>query len=363
MAGLALSANAQTDGFYHVKNTYTKRYIFMNDDSKGTSSVTAGVDAGAIRSSRNTEFIFTHPGAVVYVSSVGSGKFDVAAQGTSFGALTGGKLYPSLERQSDGTYRFHGVYSGMDYTFGDLSRDREEGWMLEVTKGAANSYWQLLPIDNKADGEFLGVKPDVQTADGSWWGTLYAGFAFSLESEGMKAYYVDKVTKDEFTIKEIGGKGTTIPANTAVIIQCASDDYSKNIVRPLTSGGTALTNNNLKGVFFDSSYKSHIKRTTYDKSTMRVIGVNANKELVFKTATAEDLTDEAYLRHNKAYLVVSTSAAATITIEGATAIQNVVTNDIETTKEGTYNLAGQRTEENPTAPGVYIKNGKKYIVK
>jgi len=64
MAGLSLTANAQSDGFYHVKNTYTNRYIYMNDDSKGTSSVTAGVDAAAVRSSRNKEFMFTHPGAV-----------------------------------------------------------------------------------------------------------------------------------------------------------------------------------------------------------------------------------------------------------------------------------------------------------
>jgi len=365
MIGLSLIAKAQlTDGFYHVKNTYTNRYIYMNDDSKGTTSVATGPDASAVRSSRNKEFMFTHPGAVVLITSKGGGLYDVAAQGTSFGQLTGGRLYPQLERQPDGTYRFHGSYEGMDYTFGDLSRDREDGWMLEVIKGTKNSFWQLLPIDNKADGEFLGLKPDVQTADGSWWGTIYTGFPFSLESEGMVAYYVDKVSSSEFKLKELGGKGTKVAGYTPVVIKCASEDYAKNIVRPLTSSVSELTDNKLKGVFFDSSYKSHVKRTTYDKKTMRVIGVNANKELVFKTAGEEDLTDGAYLRHNKAYLEVSSGSAETIVIEGGTGIHSIQVNtEVETTKEGTYNLAGQRTEDNPTAPGVYIKDGKKVIVR
>ena len=97
---------------------------------------------------------------------------------------------------------------------------------------------------------------------------------------------------------------------------------------------------------------------------MRVLGVDDNNNLVFHVAPTSYLTEGKYLPHNKAYLVVTSSTAETLYEKGGTGINEIQINtEVETTKEGTFNLKGQRITEDITTPGVYIQNGKKVIIK
>lgn len=369
-AGSMAVANAQiTTGFYHVKNATTGRCLVMTDNTKGATDTQKGstIDFGAVETNRNAEYVSTHPGAVCYIISKGGNKYDVAAQGTSIAALTGNAIYPILEKQSDGTYTIRGQYSSFNIMLGDLSnKDRSTGeykddGKLTQVSDLERGTWEVLPIGTSASGEFIGIKPEVQTADGTWWGTFFAGFAFKLHSTGMKAYYVDAVNDTEFSLKEITG---TVPAGTAIIIQCASDDYTQNIISPETSSADAIANH-LGAVYFDRTDANHKNATAYNKNTMRVLGVDENKQLVFQVAPESYLKSGAYLPHNKCYLGVSNSAAETLYVKGTTGIHEIQTaTDVKTAdKEGTYNLNGQRMENEPTAPGVYIQNGKKLIIK
>lgn len=366
---MATSALAQ--GFYHVRNHKTGRYMIMTDNHKGNSSAKAGADLSAIETSTNTEKVFTHPGAVCYITSL-SGSSDVIAQDASLVQMTNGQVKLTLTKEDDGTYTFKGVYSGYQYPvhIGDKEAlGKEDAHLVDISQGLDRTYWELLPIDNSATGQFIGFKPTVQTADGKYWGTILCGFEFTLQSDGMKAYYVDEVSNTEFNLKEITSK--KVPAHVPVIIECTSDDYTKNIIRPTSKDGakdaSAKLGNKLGGVYYDRSDYLHVSGTEYNATTMRVLGVNEKGFLAFRKATAEDLTIDTkenkwYLPHNKAYLGVASTAADLLTEKNAAGIETIST-EVAPVKEGTYTLSGQRVADEPTRPGIYIRNGKKIIIK
>ena len=342
--------------------------MIMTDNSKGATDTKTGstIDLGSVETNRNAEFVGTHPGAVCYVTPLSSGKYDVAAQGTSISKLTGGLVYPVLTKQEDGTYTIKGSYGNISIMLGDKSeKDRttgeykDAGRLVEVST-LERGTWELLPIGTSATGEFIGIKPEVQTADGTYWASFFAGFAFDLHSTGMKAFYVNTANDTEFTLKEITG---TIPINTPVLIQCATNDYTQNIIKPKTSNADPIIVL-MGGVYFDRTAANHFNATAYDKKTMRVLGIDENNKLVFHVAPTSYLTEGKYLPHNKAYLVVTSSTAETLYEKGGTGINEIQINaEVETTKEGTFNLKGQRVTEDITTPGVYIQNGKKVIIK
>ena len=359
-AGFALTANAQSAGYYHVQNTYTDRYLIMTDNSKG-GTVSGSPDLAAITSSKNKDKVFTHPGAICYIKPVGGNKIDVQAQGSGLHAFTG--LYADVKETSDG-YTFSGTYSGITIMLGDKANNGEEdSWLIEAGKN--NRYWRLLPIDN--NDQYIGIKPDVKDGSGNYWGTMYCGFSFKLQSSGMEAYYVDGANNEKFSLKK--WTGDVIPATMPVLIKCSSSDYANNKIKPVTDNATepSYGKYHLDGVYFDrgkdGSGDKHINRKAYDASSMRVIGVSGG-QLVFEKASSSYLTDGAYLPHNKAYLIVPSDANATLKLSDSTVgIQNITANS-EQTKEGTYNIAGQRmTDEESLRPGVYIQNGKKVVVK
>ena len=358
IAGI-LTANAQSTGFYHVKNTYTDRYMMMTDNSKG-GSVSGSPDLAAITSTKNKDVAFTHPGAVCYIVSVGGGKYDVQAQNTGLHSVAG--IYGDVKANSDGTYSISGTYSGITIKLGDkLNGGSENSWLVEA--GSNNGKWSFLAIDNNT--EYIGIKPDVKDGDGNYWGTMYCGFAFKLHSSGMKAYYVDNANTSNFSLTE--WTNDVIPANMQIIIKCSSSDYSNNKIKPVTDKASepSYGKYQLYGVYFDrgkdESGDKHINHKAYDSNTMRVIGVNGGK-LVFEKASSSYLTDGAYLPHNKAYLEVPSGSNATLT-QGTVGIQNI-TADNKQINEGTYNLTGQKIPDGGALrPGIYIQNGKKFVVK
>ena len=96
----------------------------------------------------------------------------------------------------------------------------------------------------------------------------------------------------------------------------------------------------------------------YDVFTMRVNGSQVSK-LVFTTG-GEDLN---YMPANKSYLSVPTSAAATLTIDGITAIKGIKVSSTSSTSSGIFTLNGVRLPDNVTPQkGVYIKDGKKIVI-
>lgn len=355
-----LTATAQiAKGYYYLKNTYTNRYISLQDNNSSHYSYSAAggnVKAQGCRTIKSFSRICVDPGAVFLVENKSGNQYNIQTQGSSLAALTGGKGYIELKANSDGSYKAKGVVPGTgSIDIADSKSDGEENWMRCNNSTAVN--WRAIPVNASSD-YYFGIKPDVQTNDG-YFGTIYADFAFKLVSSGMKAYYINAAGGSKFTLKEITG---TIPAKTPVIIKCSSNDPANNRLEPVISGGSSVSDNKMAGVYCASTITGFVNVKIYDASSMRVIG-KSNGKLAFIKASASDLVDSKYLRANKAYLIVGSDASSVMTEDG-TGISTIKNNETPNDVEGTYTLTGVRIPEGVTPqPGIYIRNGKKIVIK
>lgn len=357
-----LNASAQiADGFYHVQNTLTGRYISISDNNPDNYPITirtGSVNMAGIRTIKDHERVCASPATVIYVRNVGGNKYDLQGQGTSLYKISGNRLYIILEPQADGSYLAKtDTYQGVSLIIADgTDADKDEDFLRN--KSENHKFWKALPIDGGS--EYVGIIPEAKTDDG-YWGSVYAGFAFKLASSGMKAYYVNSAGGSKFTLKEV--TDDVIAATMPVVIKCNSNNPADNKIQPVASGGQEPSDNMLYGVYCSlTNVSKHFNAKVFNPSTMRVLGVD-NGKLAF-VSTSENLVDDQYLPANKAYLSVEgINANSTLTQDG-TGIVNVKTEEKSNAPEGTFTLTGVRIPDGVTPKaGVYIKNGKKVVIK
>jgi len=353
LAAMAMTANAQiASNFYRLQNINTERYIWMHDD-KGTGDVaSASADLGALNTIRPFSAVEANPGSIFYISNVEGSQYDIAAQGTSVSKMAGGRLFPNISGSAS-SCQIWATYSGVTATLNDQTREGKETSYV-VIKGS-NSTWRLIPVDT--DANYIAVQPTVE-ADGAYWATYYASFAYELTGN-MKAYYVNTVSDNGFELKELGN---TVAGGTPVIIRCESNVASNNKIKPLTSGGTEVGDNKLGGTYFASWMTGHYSNVPYEIGTMRVLGASDGK-LAFVIADKETyLANKKYIPHNTCWLNVAGTAADALTVTGTSGINSVKASD--NTSKGTFTLTGvQIPEGEALQPGIYIKDGKKVMVK
>ena len=352
-------ASAQlANGFYRVQNTYTDRYISIEDNNPANYTVsitTSSVPLRGIRTRKPGTFVSTSPTTIIYIRNASGDQYDMEGQGTSIYKISGNHLYITLTAQSDGSYQGSGSYGSYSVVVSDDEiQDKEEAYLRNRSEDA--SYWNPKLVDT--GDNYLGIQPDVEV-DGKYYGTIYASFPFKLASNGMKAYVVTEAAGYGFNWEEISGD---IPAATPVIIECSSSNNWDNKILPVTSNATLNTNNCLYGVYCSFVSDRAINGEIYNSQTRRTLGKSEDGKLAFVQATSDDLEAGTYLRHNKAYLMVGSDAGDVLTLGGSTAIQNVKSDD--TADQGIYTLTGVRIPEGVTPrPGVYVKNGKKIVIK
>ena len=360
VASCTFTAYAQiAEGFYHVQNTVTGRYISIEDTNKDNYSVslgTANVNMAGIRTIKGGERVSSSPSTVIYVRNVGGNKYDLEGQGSSLYKLSNKKLYVILEPQSDGSYLAKtDKYEGISLIIADgTDIDKEEDFLRN--KSEDTKYWKALPIDG--GNEYIGIKPTVKTDDG-YYGTIYAGFAFKLASSGLKAYYVNSASGSQFNMKEVTDE--VIAATMPVIIKCNSDNPADNKITPVSKGGQEPSDNMLYGVYCClTNVSKHFCAKLFDPSSMRVMGVD-NGKLAF-VKNSDTLVDGKYLPANKAYL--SVTGANDILTQDGTGIVTIKAEEKNSAAEGIYTLTGVRLPDGVTPKaGVYIKDGKKVVIK
>lgn len=354
-------ANAQiANGFYHIKNAGTGRYLSINDTDPGNYSVSqsGSVNLAGIRTYINYDSVAVSPSCVIYVRDLGNGKYDLQGQGSSLYAMTSQKLPVDITSNGNGTYKIHGTYKGFTKYLTDKSPSDKDGNLVNTETGMFN--WTFKPIDTSS--EYIGIRPDVKTADGIYYGTIFAGFNFRFVSPGMAAYYVSNAGGTGFTMEQIGSD--VIPANIPVIIRCNSFNPEDNKIEPVVGGYDFNYTNWLGGVYCSLYVAGHhnVKEFNYD---MRILGLSDKGELAFIANPPIDrLYKERYLMANKAFLNVNSGDADVMTPGGYTpgAISSIKVED--NTSTGLYTLTGVRIPEGTTPKaGIYIKNGKKIIIR
>ena len=208
-----------------------------------------------------------------------------------------------------------------------------------IDKGDNGAYGKGIEEGGCFDILFV-VAEKEPVEDTSEWSTFYQPYPVALP-EGVNAYIVTAVGDGYVTLTRFEG---TIPANTAVILnngepmgEAVAVDFSTNLLK-----GTAVD--------------TYIDEEAYVLSKVDgVVGLYL-----------AEMTDGTWLNNaTKAYLpasaVLNKSAAFYgFDWDGTTGVEEIKDNREQSTV--IYDLTGRRVEE-ITAPGIYVVNGKKILVK
>lgn len=270
--------------------------------------------------------------------------------------------------------------------------DEGTGWLvMKTTDGLSedvlkSSEWTVYILDeNTVEGAFGANTKAKYTKEGKYYTTMYTDFPYKLQ-DGVNAYYL--VFNSEFTeitdcVVFTQVEGDVVPAYLAVVLECPAVQNSAtsgtvvNRLLPLP----ANTQSNVSINEGDNYIKGYIcldgKKRENDKVRMYVLS-SKNDKLGFYHSTAT------YMTPNKAYLLIPEGVE-----EQAEARANNVTLSFglpeEDDEQGTteiilseqmadyedapvYDLQGRivavgKAAENLLRQGIYIKKGKKFVVK
>jgi hypothetical protein len=166
LAFLPLVAAAQGgqftgSGYYRVQNKASQRYVSVVDNKNTTITATNNDLCALLMLSDFEEEVASNPATICYFEETPNG-YNLKGQDLNLKNLSG--YYLQIESRANGSYRLYGKVSAVvmyliDYTIA--------GWRHPNTGGGDYAFWYLLPV-TQADGQYFGVKPDVQaSADGT----------------------------------------------------------------------------------------------------------------------------------------------------------------------------------------------------
>ena len=198
---------------------------------------------------------------------------------------------------------------------------------------------------------------------------------FTNGASPVTAYYVSAVSDKLATTQKIG----VAPAKTGVILSTTNTSAPQNVplfVPDVNSTTETVTGNMLKGVLTAQTVTAPGQNnvnyffTPYYYNTDE--GGNTSETQHTKGTLAfyrQINNDQTQLGANKAYLQIPKSASAKQYIflsfiengDAATAI--LLPQAYAGEKDVYYTLSGQRLEQRPVMPGIYVRNGKKILVK
>lgn len=371
----SIYAQLNGNGFYRLQNKNTGRNVtIINDrihlDTKeqiiDALKSTTSIDVYAIETRKET---VSDPASIIYLENVKGKEYNIKGQGIYTKKLTAGRTMKVY--QTGNYYELYSTEEGLTAFLkdNDFASGKTNGYCTVATGEKGNCEWAINPIN---DSNYLGISPEI-TVGNKYYTTFYAGYAIQLSS-GMKAYYVRDVNGKAAELVEISSD--IVPEETPVIIECSSNSPASNKVIPLVNGGSKLSNNQLKGVYFSyvslngrrtaedtsNKYYTKLKNVIENKSSIRILGVVDGKLSLVK-ATENDLYMKKYMPSNKAYIEVKSSAPSNLPLlEGDDYTTGIDTIHHNEESPSVYDLKGQKlSSKYSSSKGLYIINGKKVI--
>lgn len=269
----------------------------------------------------------------------------IAATNTT---ITSNFNWSTFKDDMDGaTIKLTVTRSGADVTVRhDITTANGDTYFEETTKACGDGT-QALRVFVVPECSHLDVPPETVTIDTYGWATFSSECAldFANAQEGLTAYTVTGHDGNTVTLSEVIG---IVPAGTGLLLKGEAGTYTI----PVATSTTAAPTNKLVGVTgTNETVSKEANMTKY------VLAVNANNKAEFQKIEGTNATVEA----GKAYLVFDGEALSRVlTFNGeATGIQNVSLTAGD--DAAIYSLNGQRVSK--ATKGVYVKNGKKIIIK
>ena len=238
-----------------------------------------------------------------------------------------------------------------------------------------SSYGPLLFSEYEDENSFWGYYyedhlhiyyPLSMTSAG--WATLYIGFPTRLP-EGFNAYVVT-VSDDDAKVAKLKNIGRVIPKTTPVVIKNAAGLAPG--IYPLTRWEGAVPNvpkydNRFVGTYIGQEGKWGLEVNQETSITGGVLTLGRNSKGVVGFYKYNGAVIPPY----RAYLTTNT------VIEGAKGFTFVIDDTIDETPTAIpnapslreeqssvfYDMTGRALQGTPTRPGIYIKNGKRFVVK
>ena len=215
------------------------------------------------------------------------------------------------------------------------------GCDIEGIVARYNATLQIFPVS---------ISNTINVTDAGF-ATLYLAYPVVIPAD-VKVYTVTEVGAGYVTLTQVTG---VLPANTGVIVEAGKGSY--DFVYSADEA-TAVTDNKLLG----SAVNTYVSGDAYVLGNVNGIGLY--KAVLNKNEAGEAGTTHFKNNANKAYLPASVaSGAASYSFrfgEGTTGIDEITDNRVQSTV--IYDLTGRRVE-NISAPGIYIINGVKTLVK
>ena len=192
------------------------------------------------------------------------------------------------------------------------------------------------------------------TVTAAKYATFYAPVAVVMPSTQEITAHTVTVNEDRPTVT-LSEPLSAVPANTGVILY-ADVEESATFVLPVVSSAASVESTALKGTVAKTLVKKPEGKECY------VLANSADGVGLYKAMNGNDATTF-YNAGHKAYLEVAGTngsvASYSFRHEGTTAVEEV---ELENEDATIYDLQGRKLER-ITAPGIYIVNGKKTLVK
>lgn len=204
------------------------------------------------------------------------------------------------------------------------------------------SVWQIVPATD--------IEVALNTVDGASYATVY--LPFPVQGDGVTKLYTGKIAGNQLNMTAQNG---VVPAETGYVL-CNTSAAGSTTLTISSETGSISGTNNLQGTLTGITFGESVLRSSY-----LVLGQGNTSHTIGFYTPSESL---AAIGKNKAYLnanSVNTQANA-IALNFEDVTTGISLTEVNGENAPVYDLSGRRVLRTVKG-GLYIQNGKKYIVK